>query len=106
MQAVRTAPPEELTELAASLHDARLKTLLPLYKARNYPSSLTSEERAQWDSFCAEKLFSGEQASRLAEYFARLGELSKDNPATGDKAFLLQELQLYGESIMPGDVTA
>ena len=106
MQAVRTAPLEGLTELAASLHDARLKTLLPLYKARNYPSSLTSEERAQWDSFCAEKLFSGEQASRLAKYFARLGELSKDNPATGDKAFLLQELQLYGESIMPGDVTA
>jgi exodeoxyribonuclease I len=106
MRAVRTAPPDGLDEVAARLHDTRLRTLLPLYKARNYPSRLSSEERVQWDSFCAKKLFSGEQASRLAKYFARLTELSKDSSVTGDKAYLLQELQLYGESIMPGDVAA
>ena len=106
MQSVRGATPEQLSEVATSLHDSRLQTLLPLYKARNYPGSLTSEERAQWDSFCVEKLFSGQQASRLAGYFARLAELAKDASATGDKAYLMQELQLYGESIMPGDVTA
>lgn len=106
MQAVRSASPEGLSEVAPNVHDTRLQTLLPLYKARNYPSSLTSEERALWDSFCTEKLFSGEQASRLAKYFARLAELAKDSSTIADKTYLLQELQLYGESIMPGDVAA
>lgn len=104
MRAVREARPVALTEVDTQLHDGRLKALLPLYKARNYPASLSSEERAEWDSFCAEKLFSGEHDSRLAKYFARLDELKKEPTDTDDKAYLLEELQLYGESIMPGDV--
>ena len=105
MLAARSASPAGLSDVAETLHDIRLQSLLPLYKARNYPTSLTSEERAWWDDYCAEKLFSGEHASQLAKYFARLAELAKDSVATSDKDYLLQELQLYGESIMPGDVT-
>lgn len=104
MRGLRTASPGTLSEVGAKLHDSRLKLLVPLYKARNYPSSLSSEERAEWDSFCAEKLFMGERDSRLAKYFARLDELKKEPANKADKAYLLEELQLYGESIMPGDV--
>ncbi|MEO8105483.1 MAG: exodeoxyribonuclease I [Candidatus Saccharibacteria bacterium] len=104
MRAVREADPATLSEIGSQLHDGRLQALLPLYKARNYPQSLSSEERAAWDIFCAEKLFNGERDSRLAKYFGRLDELKQETTGRADRAYLLEELQLYGESIMPGDV--
>jgi exodeoxyribonuclease-1 len=102
MRAVRAADPAELSGLADSFRDDRLKSLLPLYKARNYPASLTNEERTAWEEFCARQLFAGEQNSRLAKYFARLGELA-DDKLSGEKRYLLEELQLYGQSLMPAD---
>jgi exodeoxyribonuclease-1 len=102
MRAVRIAKPETLTEMSSSFRDNRLRTLLPLYKARNYPVALSSEERAAWDMFCAQRLFDGGQSSRLAQYFVRLQELAATK--TGSKEqYLLEELQLYGQSIVPAD---
>jgi exodeoxyribonuclease-1 len=103
MRAVRVAEPEALSDFANDFKDDRLKSLLPLYKARNYPRSLDSEERAAWEEFCKQRLFEGGNASRMAKYFARLAELAKEH-TSGEKQFLLEELQLYGQSIMPTDV--
>ena len=47
-----------------------------------------------------EKLFAGDKDSRLAKYFARLQELAKGE-VTSEQEYLLEELQLYGESLMP-----
>jgi exodeoxyribonuclease-1 len=105
MSEVRAAQPEQLSQFIEKFKDSRLKTLLPLYKARNYPSNLTSEERAEWDKFCQLKLLSGEKDSLLAKYFIRIQALNSEN-TTGEKHYLLEELQLYGESIMPIDLTA
>jgi exodeoxyribonuclease-1 len=105
MSDVRAAQPEQLSQFVEKFKDSRLKTLLPLYKARNYPSNLTSEERAEWDKFCQLKLLSGEKDSLLAKYFIRIQALNSEN-TTGEKHYLLEELQLYGESIMPIDLTA
>jgi exodeoxyribonuclease-1 len=103
MRAVRSAAPDDLSNLAGEFRDERLKSLLPLYKARNYPRSLTSEERASWETFCRQQLFDGGNSSRLAKYFARLTELT-EGKITGEQRYLLEELQLYGQSIMPADV--
>lgn len=102
MRAIRAAKQEELLEFAGNLNDARLQNLLPLYKARNFPKSLSSEERAAWEEFCNKKLLAGGAESRLAKYFARLQELAKEK-LTSEQQYLLEELQLYGESIMPSD---
>lgn len=104
MRTVRTTQPEALGQLAGSFQDARLKSLLPLYKARNYPQALTSEEQAAWDEFVHKKLLSGGPDSRLAKYFARLQELAAGK-LTGQQQYLLEELRLYGESIVPADAT-
>lgn len=104
-QAMRTVPaaePAELAKLADSFNDSRLQNLLPLYKARNFPKQLSAEERAKWDEFIARKLLQGGHDSRLAKYFARIKELSESKP-TQNQQYLLEELQLYGESIMPAD---
>ncbi len=102
MQAVRAVTPEELSQLASNFRDQRLKNLLPLYKARNYRQALSSSEQAAWEEFLSQKLMSGGSDSRLAKYFARLQELTSSKP-TPKQQYLLEELKLYGESIVPAD---
>jgi exodeoxyribonuclease-1 len=100
LRVVRAAEPAELGSFASDFHDIRMQALLPLYKARNYPDELSSEERETWDAFCAHKLFDGGNESRLAHYFARLAACA-ELPQYQKKQFLLEELQLYGQSLMP-----
>ncbi|HUS26228.1 MAG TPA: exodeoxyribonuclease I [Nevskiaceae bacterium] len=101
LRVVRAAEPTELSSIASDLHDSRLKALLPLYKARNFPKSLADDERQAWDQFCRKRLLHGGQHSKLAKYFARLQEIMAKDRLTGHQQYLLEELKLYGESIMP-----
>jgi exodeoxyribonuclease-1 len=100
MSVVRAAKPQELSEIQDDLHDVRLRTLLPRYKARNYPAALSDEERMEWEKYRHQVLLDGGTESRLAKFMHRLNELSKTE-ADSDKRYLLEELQLYAESIMP-----
>lgn len=101
LKQVRETGPADLMGMQAQLTDQRLKALLPLYKARNYPEALSSDERANWEAFCTRRLLDGGQASRLAKYFERIQALAAH--ATDKQKYLLEELQLYGESIMPAE---
>jgi len=103
IRAVRAAAPAELAKFHDGFHDDRMKNLLPLYKARNYPESLDGEERAVWDEYLRHHLFDGGNDSRLATYFRTLAECAAQ-PRYQDKQFLLEELQLYGQSILPAEV--
>jgi len=103
MSAVRAATPDELDSFGPSLHDQRLKALLPLYKARNYPSTLSTEEREAWERFCMQRLTDGGQQSRLAKYFEKLQELAAAPGTTKNQQYALEELRLYGESIIPAE---
>ena len=100
MAVVRAAQPQDLSELVQDLRDSRLKALLPLYKARNFAQFLTDEERAAWESHRYHQLMDGGIDSKLARYMHRLQELN-DTVKDADKRYLLEELQLYAESIMP-----
>ncbi|HSX06553.1 MAG TPA: exodeoxyribonuclease I [Candidatus Saccharimonadia bacterium] len=100
MSVVRAAKPNELSQLPAEFQDERLQTILPRYKARNFPSSLTDEERTEWEQYRHHALMDGGNESRMARYMRRLGELTKTE-SSSDKRYLLEELQLYAESIMP-----
>jgi exodeoxyribonuclease-1 len=101
MRVLCEAKPQDIKNNDFGFHDNRLQKMLPLYKARNFPKFLNEEERAEWDEHCRSRLLDGGTHSQLAKYFARLGELAKDKDLDSDKRFLLEELQLYGESIMP-----
>lgn len=101
LRVIRAAEPEELADFSSKFRDDRLKALLPLYKARNYPGELSTQERQTWELFRHRKLLDGKQQSRLAKYFARLGELADQRGLTNEQRYLLEELQLYGQSVMP-----
>jgi exodeoxyribonuclease I len=101
MRAIRVAEPDDLIGFADQVKDPRLKALLPLYKARNYPKSLSQEERQEWEQYRLHALTDGGNQSRLHKFFTRLDELMALKTTTEEKRYLLEELRLYGESIMP-----
>jgi exodeoxyribonuclease-1 len=101
---VRAADANELANLNLEFKDDRLEALLPLYKARNFPKAMSDEERLSWEQFRQRKLLGGKQNSRLARFFNRLGELAKRTNLSAEDQYLLEELQLYGQSIVPVEV--
>jgi exodeoxyribonuclease-1 len=101
IRAVRASDPDELMDYQDKLRDERLQKILPRYKARNFPQSLAPDERREWEAFCYHRLLDGGDESRLGKYFQRLGELSRNESLADNQRYLLEELQLYGESIMP-----
>ena len=101
MVKVRNALPEELSQKDITFSDDRMTSLLPLYKARNYPKYLDAEESEVWHRFCERSLLGGKENSRGARFFERLGQLAEQENISEQKQYLLEELQLYGQSVLP-----
>ncbi len=53
---IRNAPPEQLATLSFRYEDTRIEEMLFRYRARNYPSTLTSVEWEKWREFCVAQL--------------------------------------------------
>lgn len=95
-----SSSPASISEVAEKFKDERLKKLTPLYKARNFPKYLSDEERRIWEDHKKHVLLSGGSNSRYAKYVKRLSELSQ-NETDSNRQYLLEELRLYAESIVP-----
>jgi exodeoxyribonuclease I len=98
---IRMSDPEVFGELQKTIKNKRLRELMPLYKARNYPSKLTPEELEAWDAFRRKTLLEGGDKSKASKVFTRLGEIAKTRKLSANEEYLLSELQLYIESIIP-----
>ena len=101
MRVVRAADDNGLADLHLDFADNRLDTLLLLYKARQFPKSLTADEQKKWQDYRIQRLLAGDEQSKMAKYFSRINELALRGDMTQDKLYVLEELKLYGESIMP-----
>ncbi len=98
MQNARASSPEQLEVTGRQFVDKRLQNLMPLYKARNYPKLLSDSERNIWDEHVKRRL-----EAQLPSYFKRIDELALQAGLSENKQYLLEELKLYGESILPID---
>lgn len=97
VEKVRHASADQLADLHPEFTDERLGPLLLHYKARNYPKSLAEDEVATWEQWRTTRI-----QRQLPGFMNRLQTLAstvKDD----DKQFILQELQLWAESIVPID---
>lgn len=94
MAAIRAAEAEAIADFRPDFTDERLQQLLVRYKARNYPQSLSGDERLAWEEFRAARL-----ANDLPAFMKQLQQYSKT--ANDKQQFLLQELHLWAESVMP-----
>lgn len=102
MRAVRIANESDLVDLNLGFSDERLESLLPRYKARNFPKSLSEEEHLRWEQYKGERIIEGAKGQlSLAQFMDRLNELVQQKTDDDTSRYLLEELQLYAQSIMP-----
>ena len=102
MAKVRGAKSFELSELEFIFQDKRLPEMLLRYKARNFPETLTEEERESWESFRAMRLMTPESNFLNVERFmARIIALSEGENLSSQGREILIELQYYAESVLP-----
>lgn len=93
---------DEIKSFQPKLVDWRLKAIFPLYKARNFPSILSDQEYQEWEKYLKSKLLSGEE-NALNIFTDKITELYAKPELTKQQRYLLEELRLYGESIIPVD---
>jgi exodeoxyribonuclease-1 len=94
LEAIRNADANDLADFNPEFQDSRLKDLFLHYKARNYPKSLSESEQAEWEEWRTERL-----RSQSVRYVKSIQKLSQS--ASESQQFLLQELQLWLENVMP-----
>jgi len=96
IEKVRHADANALADMHPEFTDERLEGLLLHYKARNYPKSLAEDEVAQWEEWRGNRI-----KKQLPAFVSRLQQLAAIHAADDSKGFILQELQLWAESIVP-----
>jgi exodeoxyribonuclease-1 len=98
---VRATPPEQLGVRTFPFRDARYPELLFRYRARNWPETLTPDERERWDAFRRERLTKPTPLTGLTldEYFARIALLRAEHANDATKLALLDQLQAWGDTL-------
>ena len=96
IEAVRNADERVLADFHPEFNDERLAALLLHYKARNFPRALSEDESMAWEVWRGDHI-----KTQLPAFLAALRRLSAS--ADDSQAFLLQELQLWAESVVSAD---
>ncbi len=96
---IRNADENSLADMHPTFTDERLSPLLLHYKARNFPKSLSEDESVAWEKWRSNRI-----STNLPPF---MNSLQKIAASTTDenKLFILKELQLWAESIMPSDLS-
>lgn len=101
MSKVRQADGNMLAQQHFNFNDARLGEMLFRYRARNFPQSLTAEEKIRWRTFCQWRLTNPEAQSSLTltDFTARLAQLTADATLSEQQHLLLKQLQVYADKL-------
>ena len=95
-------PVETLGEQEVRFEDERLPEMLFRYRARNYPATLDGEEMERWEQFRSQRLMNpGKGWRSLEAYGLELQKLAADPELSERNRQILEDLHLYGESIIP-----
>jgi exodeoxyribonuclease-1 len=94
VETVRNADEHALADYNPEFSDERLSPLLLHYKARNYPRSLTETEAKEWEAWRAKWL-----QVQLPGFMKALSRVA--GTADDKQQFILQELQLWAEAVIP-----
>jgi len=102
MDQVRASTPEELATGSFSFEDKRLPEMLFRYRARNYPASLSGEERAQWEGFRFQRLTEPDAGAGLCmeQYQALIEKLAGSGELSVAQCKMLEQLLDYGDSLL------
>jgi exodeoxyribonuclease-1 len=108
MEHIRSVAPSELGRIRPNFDDARLPEMLFRYRARNYPHSLSPDERSLWEEYRVKRLTVRGCGSSLtlSEYWKLIDALRADPKRIQGKEAILKDLIEYGRQIIgqPGAV--
>ena len=80
--------------------DARLPELLFRYRARNYPESLSPNERKQWQEHCQIKLLEDANGQEPPFWEAMAAERGRPD-LSARQVSALDDLERYARSMLP-----
>lgn len=98
VETVRNASERELADFHPEFRDERLAPLLLHYKARNFAKTLSQAELGEWEAWRTQRI-----SQQLPGFMKSINQLAGSDDS--NKQFLLQELQLWLESIAPSDAS-
>ena len=98
IESVRNASERDLADFHPNFVDERLSPLLLHYKARNFPKTLAEDESIAWEKWRSARI-SAELPAFMKSLSGLIATTKDDN-----KQFILQELQLWAESVLPADI--
>lgn len=100
-QDVRTTPPEALSHRSIPFRDGRLPELLFRYRARNWPETLSAEERERWDDYRRRRLRGPVGLSEYSFESVRqeLTELRTRGDLDARKLALLDQVQAWTDAL-------
>ena len=99
IETIRNASERELADFHPTFADERLEPLLLHYKARNFAKALSQDEARAWEAWRSARI-----TKQLPSFMKSLQALAIKEQGE-DKQFILQELQLWAESILPIDMS-
>ncbi|KKO43960.1 exonuclease I [Arsukibacterium ikkense] len=93
--------PEQLAANAPVFSDERLNSLLFLYRARNFPLSLSDSEQQKWQRYRTDKLMHGLDNPNLTmeEFSLALENLAHEHASDEQKMKILKALYLYVQNL-------
>ena len=100
LNAVRAASAADLANFHPHFADPRLPELLIHYKAKNFPTALTADERQAWQQYRTARL-----TRQAAPFLSELQAAQADPQTQTDpnRAFLLEELYLWYQSLQESE---
>ncbi|MCW8828317.1 MAG: exodeoxyribonuclease I [Gammaproteobacteria bacterium] len=100
MARIHETAPEKLGEQSWVFEDRRLPELLLRFRARNYPQTLTEEERGQWLEHCRDRLVNGDSGHMSFEqFFNEVERIKREEPLDERGKQLLAEVERYGREL-------
>ena len=102
MDQVRESSPEELASSSFPFEDNRLPEMLFRYRARNYPETLTPEERAQWEEYRFLRLTEPDAGASICmeEYQELIQALVESGELSLPQCELMERLLEYSDSLL------
>ena len=100
VEAVRNSTESQLADFHPEFQDDRLEGLLLHYKARSFPNTLSKDEMTAWEDWRHKRLM-----AQTKPFLAALQVVSSRTDLSHSEQFIIEELQLWAESVMPADVS-
>jgi exodeoxyribonuclease-1 len=103
MAQIHATAKKALAGLKPNFQDPRGEEMFFRFRARNYPEYLDGDDHERWAQHCSNSLMGNGPGLNFEQFSQALQQAAQEHQHDQEKMFVLQELQLYAESIYPGD---